>query len=718
MAKRKSPPKQKPAEQGFNLQQTITQSVVAWDDVAFAKLLETQAMALGELTSVKTLLTLSKEVKQAERSVSSATTVPSPAPAGISAASSASSAPSGVTAASAASAAPSGVTAIPVASAERATPTPVPTPVASAERATPAAVASSSAAPSAPIDYRKIQEEMLKVAKEQFKGSRRSWKLQEDFQKEWDKEAKNIAEMAKGMKTFKTLSEKMADKKEGLKEKFGVANGGLKKTVLGALNVGGVFNKTLEKDKFIEQQKALGAAPQKGESPAEFKKRLSADFEGAQSAAKETKKTEKQIDKIKAAAANGGAEISEEQLKASNPEFAKLLEKRQSNADEFGKYQRATDIYSPTPVTRSIADNLEMPAAAQSAKMMEKRQSNPSGAKETAGVNSPTAANKNTADNVRTAGGQGLKVAQKSTMSNLVPTPSVPELGKTTSPTATAAESAQVGEEVEEGKRKAEENLKYIKIIAENTGGKNKNAGDKKPEPSKAEGGGLLDTIMSFLGTGLLAAFKSIFNPMSILKALGKVFAIGMIIGALFEGVMDGFNEFMKTGDIGKALIAGLAGIINFLTFGLFDKEKIKEVIGDFSKWIGDHIIKPFTNFISGIKDSFMGFLEKIGIPKITLANATRLTPEVSVGPFYPFKSDKTPTAAEPTAAAPTTANQVEAQSAQNADAKDKPKASSTTAVVNAPVTTNNNSTQVSFKPPSRNQDASHNSYTSSRYAR
>ena len=52
-----------------------------------------------------------------------------------------------------------------------------------------------------------------------------------------------------------------------------------------------------------------------------------------------------------------------------------------------------------------------------------------------------------------------------------------------------------------------------------------------------------------------------------------------MIVGALFEGLMDGFNEFMATGDIGKAIVAGLAGIVDFLTFGLFDKLKPKHVI-------------------------------------------------------------------------------------------------------------------------------------------
>jgi len=591
MAKRKSPPREKPVEQqAVNIQQTITQSVVAWDDVAFAKLLETQAMALGELTSIKTLLDLSKEVKRAE---------------------------------------------------------------------TPAAPAA------APVDYGKIQQEMLRVAKDQLKASRRTYKLQEDFQKEWDKEAKNIAEMAKGMKTFKTLGEKMADKKEGLKEKFGSASG-LKKTMMGALNVGGIFDKKIEKDKFIEQQKALGAAPMKNESPADFKKRLSADFEGAHAASKETKKTEAAIAKHKAKA---GID-DEEHLKRVSPEFATLMEKRQSNADEFGKYQRATDIHSPTPVNRNI-----VPAAVPAQ----------------AGLGHPS-----------------------KRMSNLVPTPTTPELGKT--PTATAAESTQGAEEASESKKMTEEELNLLKTIAENTGGADKKGGDKKPEAAKAEGGGFLDSIFSMLGTGLMTAFKALFNPMNILKALGKVFAIGMIIGALFEGVMDGFEEFQKSGDIGAALIAGLAGIIDFLTFGLFDKEKIKEVIGDFSKWTYDHLVKPFVEFITTVKDSFMKLIENIGVPEIKF-KIPIVGKEVSIGPFYPFKSDAKPTPAAPTAAAPTTANQVESQSAENAGAKETPAPSNKTNVVNAPSTTNNNTTQVQLRPPIRNEESSNSRYAASRYA-
>lgn len=536
---------------------SIRQQTKSTED-GMTQLLAAQQASLGELTSIKQLLSLSREVSKAETSTSAA------------------------------------------------------------------------AAP----DMDKLQEKMFDIAKEQLKGSRRYWKTQDEFQVEWDKEAKNIAEMAKGMKTFKTLGEKMADKREGFKDKYGSA-GGLKKTMLGALNVGGIFNKTLERDKFVEQQRALGSTAST--------KDLRKDYEGASAASKATKKTEAAIAKQKAMA---GVD-DEEHLKRVSPEFAKLMEQRQSNADEYGKYQRATDVLSPTPVNR-----------------------------------------------------------------NLVPTRSTPELGRT--PTATAAEATQGAEAASEGMRMEEEQMNLLKQIAENTGGKAD--GNKKPtEATKPNGGGFLDSIFSMLSTGLMNAFKALLNPGAILKALGRVFAIGMIIGALFEGVMDGFDEYMKTGDIGKALIAGLAGIVDFLTFGLFDKEKIKEVIGDFSTWIGDHLVKPFTDFIVSIKDSFMAMIENIGIPEIKFKIPV-IDKEVSIGPFYPFKSDAKSSAA-PEAATPQTANQVEAKSAANAGAAAAPASSNSTNVVNAPSTTNNNTTQVQLRPPIRNNESSQSRYAESRYA-
>jgi hypothetical protein len=551
----------------------------------------------------------------------------------------------------------------------------------------------------------KSQDELLKTTKEHAKGSRRYFKLQEDFEKDWRKESKAIAEMAEGMKTFKTMGEKFAEKKQGIKEKFGIADGGLKKTVLGAMNVGGIFNKTLEKDKFIAQQKALGAAPMEGESGRDFKKRLGADFEGANKAAKETKKTEAAIAKQKQIA---GVD-DEEYLRTVSPEFEKLLNKRQENADEFGKYQRATDIKSPTPVTRL-----------DSAKGMEKFAGKPDE------VMNPVTQPNNTAKVMKPMNEPKTAMAQPVNVFNK-PVP-------TASPTETAAEATQDAETAEEGKKMEQEQTNFLKIIADNTGG-DKQAKTKPAEEKKPEGGGFLDAIFSMLSKGLMMAFRALLNPGAILKALGRVFAIGMIIGALFEGIMDGFDEFSKSGDIGKALIAGLAGIIDFLTFGLFDKEKIKEVIGDFSKWTYDHLVKPFVDFISDVKDTFLGFIEKIGIPEIVLAD-NRVTGKIKIGPYYPFKKDApepsqasapgAPVAPAPAVAAPPppqpvppqTANQVEQKSAENAGAKDKPATENKTNVVNAPVTTNNNNTTVQNRPPIRNQESSQQRYASAAYGK
>jgi len=513
-------------------------------------------------------------------------------------------------------------------------------------------------------DSQKIQEEILSQLKEQTKNSRKYYKTQAEFQAEWDKEAKDIADMVKGMKSVKTLGEKFKDSVSGVKEKYGIANGGLKRTVLGAMNVGGIFNKTLDRDKFVEQQKALGAKAMPNESSADFKKRLKEDYEGARQSKNKITDNEKAI---QAHMAKAGT-TDEEFLKGESPEFAALLEKRQAHTEELGKYDRSTRQFSPDKKNAELAG------------LLPQQQFQPA-----AGISNPVA-------------GLGATAA------------------KAPSATATAAESLQGAEAAEEGNREQEKETDLLSKIEENTrGGEGKDKEIK--EEKKPEGGGLLDTIMGFLGNGLMQAFKSLFNPGTILKSLGKIFAIGMIVGALFEGIMDGFDEFMETGDIGKAIVAGLAGIVDFLTFGLFDKDAIKDVIGNIGGWINDHLIQPYLDMWKWIGKSLMSVLESIGIPEITLLD-NKITGKVSVGPWYPFKSDgsgegdKKPEAATP----PQEGNVVEQKSAENADAAATPAANNNTSVVNAPVTTNNTTTQV-IKSPIRNQESSVSSYVAKRYA-
>ena len=468
-------------------------------------------------------------------------------------------------------------------------------------------------------------EDLKRIAKEELQAIKESAKQRAE-------EAEAIATIATGMKTFKNLSDKLADFKKGFGEKFGAGN--RLKTTMSALNVGGVFDKQIAKQDFIKQQKALGST--------KTAKELGEDFKGAQKSAKAIKGTEADIEAFKKTTG-----LSDSQLEKTK-EGKRLLAQRQSQTDEYSKFDLKSGM------VRQQGDEKAMPVAPLAAEGKKKEMWLPSAGDDEASM---------------------------------------------------------------ESARAAQEQTSLLKIIAEKIGGDGARVPIARTDATDGKGGGLMDSIMGFMGTGLMTALKSIFSPANILKSLGKVFAIGMIIGALFEGVMDGFDEYMKTGDIGKALIAGLAGIVDFLTFGLFDKDKIKEVIGDFAAWTDEHLIQPFVKFISGIKDSFMSLIENIGIPEIKFKIPV-VNKEVSIGPFYPFKSDSAKSGGAPAAAAPPTSGEtVAGASKQNADeAATASKPSSNTSVVNAPTTNVTRQTQV-VALPVRNQDDSMSRYMRSRYA-
>jgi hypothetical protein len=471
-----------------------------------------------------------------------------------------------------------------------------------------------------------LQERILSTLEDQLKTTKRRAKQQEDYEREWRIESAHIADMAKLMDTqgnvFQKLGESFKQKKESLKEKLGGGlGGGLGRTVMGALNVGGIFNKAIEKSKFREKQRALG-----GDDSNE-------NAERAYKASKDIKSHEAEIEKFKKKTG-----LSDEQM--ANTQAGKaLLDKKNMLTDAYGATDVATNVFSPTPVM-SV---------------------NPDAAKKT--------------------------------------------------PTQTAAENTQNEEMQMESAKNQEQMSDLLTKIEENTRGGAGKA--EKVKPEKAEGsGGLMDMITGFLGEGFMKSIKSLFSPANILKSLGKVFAIGMIVGALFEGIMDGFDEYMETGDIGKALIAGLAGIVDFLTFGLFDKEKIKEVIGDMAGWINDHVIKPYIDFITSMRDSILSLISNIGIPEIKFKIPV-IGKEVAIGPFYPFKSDSGGSKT-PEAPAPTSASTVDQKSADNAAAAVPAQQAGGTTVVNAP--TNNNTTQnQNIRAPIRNQDSSATRYVDSR---
>lgn len=460
----------------------------------------------------------------------------------------------------------------------------------------------------------KIQQESLSVQKKQLNVLEES-----DSDRKQAQEA--IQKLMEGMKTFKSPLERMRGGVESFTDKFSRAN--IKKSFLENTNIMGINNKRLEKDKFIKEQRALGAEGDLGKK-----------FEGAYAAKKESSKVEEKIQKLREA--TGGKYTDEE------------LAKSPANSALFAKKAALTEEYSQFDI------------------------------------------------------GATLKTGNKASM---------------VSPTAAFASAGEQQESTQENFKLLSDQTSLLVKIEENTR-KDGKATAAKPTETDSKGG-LLDGITGFLGEGFMTAIKSMFSPKNILKALGKVFVIGAVIGVLFSGITDAFDEFTKSGSIGKALIAGLAGIVDFLTFGLFDKEKIKEVIGDFATWTNEHLIQPFVKFITSIKDSFMSMIENIGIPKIDISKFSKYIPGApeSIGPFYPFKSEGSP-AATPTAVQPTSADSVTGASKQNADeaAALDGKSSGSTAIVNAPTTNVTKQTQV-IKSPIRNQESSQSKYLTSRYA-
>ena len=164
---------------------------------------------------------------------------------------------------------------------------------------------------------------------------------------------------------------------------------------------------------------------------------------------------------------------------------------------------------------------------------------------------------------------------------------------------------------------------------------------------------GILGSIMSFFSNGFMSAITSLFNPGLILKAISKVFLPAVLIGSLVNGIIDGWKKWQETGSLKDAMIAGLGGIVSFLTFGLFGEEEIKKAFDAVSSFV-DPIVDSIADTFDSLK---MWVVNNIGIPKIDLPaikfpgwmqklGAPEKFEMGSIGPYYPFKQN--PKSTEP----------------------------------------------------------------------
>ena len=104
-----------------------------------------------------------------------------------------------------------------------------------------------------------------------------------------------------------------------------------------------------------------------------------------------------------------------------------------------------------------------------------------------------------------------------------------------------------------------------------------------------------------------------IFSPKNLLKVLfnvlkvaGPIGLIVSIVSSIGVGFYDAWNEYQKSGDLFESLKAGLGGILDFLSFGLFGKEQIDKLF----KWIPE-LWQDFSKAFFDFKESAIKFVSE-----------------------------------------------------------------------------------------------------------
>lgn len=154
-------------------------------------------------------------------------------------------------------------------------------------------------------------------------------------------ESKAIANIAKGMETFKTMGDRLSDTSKKLKDNFGSMSA-LKTTALKALNIGGIFNKSIAKEKFIQTQRKLGSE--------DDRKTLSGKFESANKAAKDIKKNEAELSQFKKDTGMSEADL------AKTKEGKRLLGKREELSNTYAQNDLKAGMVKRESPTQEHAD--------------------------------------------------------------------------------------------------------------------------------------------------------------------------------------------------------------------------------------------------------------------------------------------------------------------------------------------------------------------------
>jgi hypothetical protein len=150
--------------------------------------------------------------------------------------------------------------------------------------------------------------------------------------------------------------------------------------------------------------------------------------------------------------------------------------------------------------------------------------------------------------------------------------------------------------------------------------------------PAPAAGGGGIGDIFTMIKDGLIQGAKFLFNPKNLLKILGRLALPLLIISTLFSGIKAGFEKYQETGSFTEAIVSGLGGMLEFLTFGLLGEDTLKQV---FDSLTG--VFQPVLDTVSNIFDSIKGFFKGIfggtvDVKEVESGGAKAVTPKLPEG--------------------------------------------------------------------------------------
>jgi putative chitinase len=163
----------------------------------------------------------------------------------------------------------------------------------------------------------------------------------------------------------------------------------------------------------------------------------------------------------------------------------------------------------------------------------------------------------------------------------------------------------------------------------------------------KKEKGGIGISISDLLSpkklkANLMKFAKKMFSPKNMMKILGRIALPALIISTLWVGISSGFEKWKETGSIWEAYKEAVGSIVEFLTFGLIDKETVKNLYQGAADFLMP-VIKPIQEFFGKFSDwvgeKFNAVLKLFGIdikpkeaPKETPQKEQVVTPDILKG--------------------------------------------------------------------------------------